>query len=175
MIHKRVRHNQNYARFKSYTDINNYNNFLLELDKNQKENPPPISISSSSSSKNEVKDFVKNINKDFNDDTNFTGITPWECLLAAVEKHNDPNTYQSDENILLKEIFLPTTPVYIKKVNIDSEINNINDLLKLVETYLKKHFGLQVESDIVYPATDESWSVETQYKRKYNIAPDRDF
>ena len=135
MIHKRVRHNQNYARFKSYTDINNYNNFLLELDKNQKENPPPISISSSSSSKNEVKDFVKNINKDFNDDTNFTGITPWECLLAAVEKHNDPNTYQSDENILLKEIFLPTTPVYIKKVNIDSEINNINDLLKLVETY----------------------------------------
>ena len=135
MIHKRVRHNQNYARFKSYTDINNYNNFLLELDKNQKENPPPISISSSSSSKNEVKYFVKNINKDFNDDTNFTGITPWECLLAAVEKHNDPNTYQSDENILLKEIFLPTTPVYIKKVNIDSEINNINDLLKLVETY----------------------------------------
>ena len=135
MIHKRVRHNQNYARFKSYTDINNYNNFLLELDKNQKENPPPISISSSSSSKNEIKNFVKNINKDFNDDTNFTGITPWECLLAAVEKHNDPNTYQNDENILLKENFLPTTPVYIKKVNIDSEINNINDLLKLVETY----------------------------------------
>ena len=42
------------------------------------------------------------------------------------------------------------------------------------KTYLKKHFGLPVESDIVYPATDESWSVETQYKRKYNIAPDRD-
>ena len=42
------------------------------------------------------------------------------------------------------------------------------------KAYLKKHFGLPVESDIVYPATDESWSVETQYKRKYNIAPDRD-
>jgi hypothetical protein len=42
------------------------------------------------------------------------------------------------------------------------------------KAYLKKHFGLQVESDIIYPATDESWSVETQYKRKYNIAPDRD-
>ena len=40
------------------------------------------------------------------------------------------------------------------------------------KAYLKKHFGLQVESDIIYPATDESWSVETQYKRKYNIAPD---
>ena len=42
------------------------------------------------------------------------------------------------------------------------------------KAYLKKHFGLPVESDIVYPATDDSWSVETQYKRKYNIAPDRD-
>ena len=42
------------------------------------------------------------------------------------------------------------------------------------KAYLKKHFGLPVESDVVYPATDESWSVETQYKRKYNIAPDRD-
>ena len=42
------------------------------------------------------------------------------------------------------------------------------------KAYLKKHFGLPVESDIVYPAVEESWSVETQYKRKYNIAPDRD-
>ena len=42
------------------------------------------------------------------------------------------------------------------------------------KAYLTKHFGLPVESDIVYPAVEESWSVETQYKRKYNIAPDRD-
>lgn len=39
------------------------------------------------------------------------------------------------------------------------------------KAYLKKHFGLPVESNIVYPATEESWSVESQYKRKYNIAP----
>ena len=42
------------------------------------------------------------------------------------------------------------------------------------KVYLKKHFGLPVESDIVYPAVEESWSVETQYTRKYNLAPDRD-
>ena len=42
------------------------------------------------------------------------------------------------------------------------------------KSYLKKHFGLQVESDIIYPATEQSWSVETQYKRKYNLAPDPD-
>jgi len=33
------------------------------------------------------------------------------------------------------------------------------------KAYLKKHFGLPVESDIIYPAVEESWSVETQYKR----------
>jgi hypothetical protein len=42
------------------------------------------------------------------------------------------------------------------------------------KSYLKKHFGLPVESDIIYPATDESWSVESQYKRKYNLAPNPD-
>ena len=39
------------------------------------------------------------------------------------------------------------------------------------KAYLRKRFGLPVESNIVYPATDESWSVESQYKRKYNLAP----
>jgi len=42
------------------------------------------------------------------------------------------------------------------------------------KAYLKKHFGLDVESNIVYPATEQSWSVESQYKRKYNLAPDPD-
>ena len=35
------------SRFKSYTDINNYNNFLLELDKKQKEQPIIINPASS--------------------------------------------------------------------------------------------------------------------------------
>jgi hypothetical protein len=37
------------------------------------------------------------------------------------------------------------------------------------KAYLKKHFGLQVESNIIYPAVEQSWSVETQYKR--NVLP----
>jgi hypothetical protein len=37
------------------------------------------------------------------------------------------------------------------------------------KAYLKKHFGLPVESDIVYPAADESWSVKSQYNREYNF------
>ena len=37
------------------------------------------------------------------------------------------------------------------------------------KAYLKKHFGLSVESDIVYPAAEESWSVKSQYSREYNF------
>ena len=37
------------------------------------------------------------------------------------------------------------------------------------KAYLKKHFGLPVESDIVYPAVEESWSVETQYKKDLDL------
>lgn len=35
--------------------------------------------------------------------------------------------------------------------------------------YLRKRFDLPVESDIVYPATEESWSVKSQYNREYNF------
>jgi hypothetical protein len=37
------------------------------------------------------------------------------------------------------------------------------------KAYLKKHFGLHVESDVVYPAAEESWSVKSQYSREYNF------
>ena len=42
------------------------------------------------------------------------------------------------------------------------------------KAHLKKHFGLNVESDIIYPATEQSGSIESQYKRKYNLAPNPD-
>ena len=37
------------------------------------------------------------------------------------------------------------------------------------KAYLKKHFGLLVESDIIYPAVEESWSVESQYKKDLDL------
>jgi ATP-dependent 26S proteasome regulatory subunit len=144
MINNRNKHNQKCVRFRSYTDINNYNNFLLELDKKQKEEPQlPINIGSNnsvSSSKSEIKKFVKQIDKDFTasdyNSQNFTGVSPLEALLAAVEKHIDPNIYQSDEKMIVKEKEQVTLKqVYTKKVNIASEINNINDLLQIIETY----------------------------------------
>jgi len=34
---------------------------------------------------------------------------------------------------------------------------------------IRKHFGLPVESNILYPGKEASWSKETQYTRDYNI------
>ena len=122
------------SRFKSYTDINNYNNFLLELDKKQKEQPIIINPASS-------KKVFKNIGKEFieSDYNNkyFTGLTALDILLEAVDSHIDPNLYQSDEKNATTnaEQCHLTTPVCKKKVNIISEVNNINDLLSIIETY----------------------------------------
>ena len=126
------------SRFKSYTDINNYNNFLLELDKKQKEQPIIINPASS---KMEIKKVFKNIGKEFIEsdynNKHFTGLTALDILLEAVDSHIDPNLYQSDEKnaITNAEQCHLTTPVCKKKVNIISEVNNINDLLSIIETY----------------------------------------
>jgi hypothetical protein len=34
---------------------------------------------------------------------------------------------------------------------------------------IRKRFGLSVETNVKYPAVDPRWSVESQYKREYNL------
>jgi ATP-dependent 26S proteasome regulatory subunit len=166
----RNKHKKNGGRFKSYTDINNYNNFLLELDKKQKDlipnpnnecingecpnkcpNKCPNNECINEYKKKEIKNLVKHIGKEFvasdYNDKNFTGLSRWESLLDAVEQQLDPNIYINDSiindsiindsktnNSPIKSV-TPKIHIYTKKVNIVSEINNINDLLKIIETY----------------------------------------
>jgi ATP-dependent 26S proteasome regulatory subunit len=164
MINNRNKH-KNGGRFKSYTDINNYNNFLLELDKKQKDlinecinecpnnecinecpnnecpnneciNECPNNECINECKKNDIKNLVKHIGKEFvasdYNDKNFTGLNRWESLLDAVEQRIDPNISKTNNSpIHIK----PKPHIYTKKVNIVSEINNINDLLKIIETY----------------------------------------
>ena len=96
-MNKRNKGDKRSSTFRSYTDINNYNNFLLELDKTNKESPPVITVSSQ---KESVKGFIKSVDKEFNSsdykNQNFTGIRPWESLLASVETNNDPNLYEKN-------------------------------------------------------------------------------
>jgi SpoVK/Ycf46/Vps4 family AAA+-type ATPase len=145
-----LKKNKYCRRFKSYTDVNNYNNFLLELDKKQteekKNNIEEHKNNCDSPGKQKINNTLKVISDSFVNsnlkDTNFTGLSPWESLLAAVEKHMDPNLY---EPVRQSPIYLGRVNQYDEernnksepknKVVITSEVNNITDLLNLIEMY----------------------------------------
>lgn len=137
------------GRFKSYTDINNYNNFLLELDKTQcktkeiKDNEP--NQPNISPGKQQIDKTLRNITDSFLDsnlkDPSFTGLSLWE----SVETHIDPNLYEPSccRTTNTKQELEPIKYTNSKpknKVIIRSEVNNIGDLLVLIDSYpLNKH------------------------------------
>jgi len=154
---------------KSYTDINNYNNFLLELDKKQTNfninNFEKVKQTNVSSGKQNIDETLKNITSSFIEnnlkDPNFTGLTKMDTLLLAAEQIFDPNLYEpgldqerkkyKEESIKQK---LPKN-----KVNINIEINNISDLLLLIEKYpLDKNIEYNINMDTLHkikqPLTD---------------------
>jgi ATP-dependent 26S proteasome regulatory subunit len=118
--------NTNIRRFKSYTDINNYNNFLLELDKKQfKDKIQHFD------NVNQCNETLKHISKSFINITSSKAKTP----------KYDPNLY--DPN--LNDTIINDTNIEKKKVNISIEINDINDLLLLIEKY---HLDKDIEYNI---------------------------
>jgi ATP-dependent 26S proteasome regulatory subunit len=168
MPNHRTRNNKYTGRFKSHTDINNYNNFLLELDKKQRESKdsnnnylekkqPHVVLG-----KKEINKTMKDISDNFINikDPNFTGLSPWESLLAAVEKHIDPNLYEPCSGITTPIKKEPSTTQEIKseshevvknKINITAEVNNIKDLLDLIETYpLDKNTEYNINMDALH-------------------------
>jgi len=141
----------NIRRFKSYTDINNYNNFLLELDKqNIKDKIQHID------NVNHIDETLKNISKSFINTTN-VNIT---SLNAKNNLKYDPNLYDAnindptinDPTINDPTINDPTLDnVEKKKVNISIEINHINDLLLLIEKYpLDKHIEYNINMNALH-------------------------
>ena len=131
--------NKNTCKFKSHTDINNYNNFLLDLDKKQTNKlvDEVIGVNNNVvvSSKENIKLTLKNINQTFDNNIknpNITGLSSYETLLGMIEKNVDPNLYISSN---LNTMFDLENNSPKQKVNIVTEINNINDLLVLIDTY----------------------------------------
>jgi AAA+ superfamily predicted ATPase len=125
------------TQFRSHTDINNYNNFLLELDKQnkvaKKTNVPSIPSPSPSPSPNKpyrrehLKIYVKEANNTFSSLS--SGIASFDALLASIEKHLESNKLDNNPN-------KPNKPVvYKQKVTIVKDINNISDLLELINVY----------------------------------------
>jgi ATP-dependent 26S proteasome regulatory subunit len=138
-----------FRRFRSYTDINNYNNFLIELDKkNIFETTQPINEkqlqTDTNSEKKDITNFINTTNKKFYkfdySNKNVTGVSIIDSLLSSIEKNLDPNLYQYKEPFVSEKIIIPekknNKPIIKKeKFNIIAEINNINDLLTLIDTY----------------------------------------
>ena len=133
--------------FKSYTDVNNYNNFLLDLDKKNidKQNLSFVTSKTTNYNKDNIKVFVKDIDDSFvklgYNEPKFNGVSSWDAFLACVEKHLEPNMYiypnqnqniDNDKENIINKIEVKK---YTKKMNINTEINNVGDLLNIIETY----------------------------------------
>jgi hypothetical protein len=134
-------------RFKSSTDINNYNKFLLDLDgviTKKKDETINENINETIDKK------IDNINKVYDQADGFNSMSKLDILCNAI----DPNEYMTLEpkvpNLILealkndikndikKKIIIKRPeiePIIKHHVTIDVEINHIGDLLKLIDTY----------------------------------------
>ena len=152
------------ARFRSFTDINNYNNFLLDLDKKQ-------TATVVATNNPNITQIIKNIENIYtkleHNSDNFTGINIYEQFIEKIgildpniaEPSNNTNSETSLEksvkgdvspvccfsNIKRKKTNTPRTdnksdtedivPIIKQHVTIQVEINHIGDLLQLIDKY----------------------------------------
>lgn len=123
-------------------NINNYNKFLMELDKNGNHN---YSFNADNRDKLEqINLIVHNINEKYDNELLFTsalltGSIPEDRNIIKHEKNN-PNLYQdgihkSRKLQEIKSTEIKNVEIKCVEINIDVEIQNIDDILKLIETY----------------------------------------
>jgi len=136
--------------------INNYNNFLCTLDNSIKK--PKLQeikqikqiLRTDENIKNEIDKIIENINNNFSlnniSSSNFTGQTQNDISMSNIEP-NDPNKYIDfiNKNLNIKNYKSVVNIYPLKKeevkveigktINIEVEINNISDILKLINTY----------------------------------------
>jgi SpoVK/Ycf46/Vps4 family AAA+-type ATPase len=167
------------------TRINNYNKFLTTLDNSTRDLNPPKkegkfeeirrNMPDEDSIKKEIDTIIETINNNFNlndmSSRNFTGQTNNDLTSSFIEP-NDPNLYvnflNKNLNVKFYKILTPKpSPSPIKKqdeprveiketINIDVEINNIADLLKLIDSYkvepsIKYNINMKALHDIKEP------------------------
>lgn len=143
--------------------INNYNKFLITLDKSEIIKPEvinedPISIGKTDQHKFALDKIIEKITKNYDDNrynlTNFNGQTTDDILNMDI---NDPNEYKEKET-LKRMIFQRSSkkdpyidsavkvkvkvndndisPIKIREtINIEAEINSIDDIILLTEKY----------------------------------------
>ena len=103
--------------FRSHTNIDKYNGFLLELDKKQIEKNENI--------KNTIKQTIED---EFN--INFEDCSGLDLLHYVSNNLNDPNLYINPNTPITKN-----KPIIKTKVTISAEISDIQDILNLIKKY----------------------------------------
>jgi SpoVK/Ycf46/Vps4 family AAA+-type ATPase len=168
MLNKRKRQNMN------PTKISNYNKFLSTLDQTPIVLNKPIEPLNKNDDlkkntdddvKNKIDKLIENITNNFSlkySSNNFTGENYNDNITLLV---NDPNYYKDFINKKYKYIDIINKspaknveqPVEIKEtISIETEINNISDILKLIETYkidpsIKYNINMKALHDIKEP------------------------
>lgn len=168
------------SKFKSFTDINNYNNFLLDLDKKQKK------MDSNSSPEKGLPELVNNINKTYNslqyNSNNFTGVNNWDRILNLLKKM-DPNLYEEKEKEREKEkdkidnkeccgIMKPSLEVKTSRIII-KRLDEASTKTKKKEIEIEPIFKYSVNIDTEIGNIGDLLSLIDQYpdikETKYNI------
>ena len=165
------KHKRNFA---NPTKISNYNKFLATLDQTpiSLNNPNENSSKTDESTKNvdddvknKIDKLIENITNNFSlnySSNNFTGKNNNDNVTLLI---NDPNYYKDFINKKYKYTNVINTspaknvepPVEIKEtINIETEINNISDILKLIENYkidpsIKYNINMKSLHDIKAP------------------------
>jgi len=143
--------------------INNYNKFLITLDKSEVIKPEiindPVSIGKTEQMKSALEKIIEKITKSYDENghnsSNFTGQTTNDILSMDMDI-DDPNEYKEKDNNIKRRVFKrfskkdpyidsavkvkvndkPISPIKIKEtINIEAEINTIDDIIQLTEKY----------------------------------------
>ena len=137
--------------------IYNYNKFLTTLD-----NPSTINKNLNINNELEINKIIDIIDNNFKtgnySSTNFTGqVLHDSCCINNIDPNNyvDYNNNNNNKNIIHHEIPLKKNEVK-ETINIDCEINNISDILKIIETYklepnIKYNINMKALHDIKEP------------------------
>ena len=166
--------------------INNYNKFLSTLDQSSNniniDLKPPISFDkqndlSGDDFKNTVNNIIDKITQNYNlnnhSSVNFNGFNPIDSCCIT---NKDPNYYRDISKPIMnynkpyitqikidqhekpfEPLTLPLPEVEIKEfINIETEINNISDILTLIDTYkldpsIKYNINMKTLHDIKKP------------------------
>jgi len=127
-------------KFRSATDINNYNKFLQQLEREQNNKNVVVNTHThNGSSKETIDNMVRQIHKNYSSEyysNTYNLFNPFENLLKRLDKISDPNIYQPVINIEKSNTFYKEPIIKNKnKITINTEINNITDLLNLISMY----------------------------------------